>query len=381
MKRIAISFVVVFICALLVACSSSHSSTASAASSPSVQSVEVTKVIAKPLDLTVRLPGELQPYESVALFAKVPGFVEKISVDRGSRVRAGQEITVVSAPELASQRAEAESKAQSAQSQLAGAQAKLAADQSTYDKLQSASRTPGVVAGNDLLLAQKAVEADQAQLKALQENAQAAKQALRAVAETEQYLRIRAPFNGVITERNVHPGALVGPAQSTPMLRIETLDHLRLVVPVPEAYVSAVPERSRVKFSVPDHPNETFTGTVARLSHAVDVKTRTMAVELDVSNASRQLTPGTFAQVTWPVHRQAPSLLVPTSAIASNLERTFVIRIRDGKAEWVDVKAGANQDKLTEVFGDLHAGDEIAVRGTDEIASGANVKAQEAQVQ
>ena len=286
MKRIEISFLAVSICALLVACSSSHSSTASAASSPSAQTVEVTKVIAKPLDLTVRLPGELQPYESVALFAKVPGFVERISVDRGSRVRSGQEITVVSAPELASQRAEAESKAQSAQSKLAGAQAKLAADQSTYDKLQSASRTPGVVAGNDLLLAQKAVEADQAQLKALQDNAQAAQQALRAVAETEQYLRIRAPFNGVITERNVHPGALVGPAQSTPMLRIETLDHLRLVVPVPETYVAAVPERSRVKFSVPDHPNETFTGTVARVSHAVDVKTRTMAVELDVSNPS-----------------------------------------------------------------------------------------------
>ncbi|HET9741651.1 MAG TPA: efflux RND transporter periplasmic adaptor subunit, partial [Terriglobales bacterium] len=327
MKRIAISFLAVCFCALLVGCSSSQSSTASAASSPSVQTVEVTKVIAKPLDLTVRLPGELQPYESVALFAKVPGFVERISVDRGSRVRSGQEITVISAPELASHRAEAESKAQSAQSQLAGAQAKLAADQSTSDKLQSASLTPGVVAGNDLLLAQKAVEADQAQLKALQENAQAAQQALRAVAETEQYLRIRAPFNGVITERNVHPGALVGPSQSTPMLRIETLDHLRLIVPVPEAYVSAVPERSPVKFSVPDHPNETFTGTVARVSHAVDVKTRTMAVELDVSNPSGQLTPGTFAQVTWPVHRKSPSLLVPTSAIATNLERTFVIRI------------------------------------------------------
>ena len=380
MKRIAIWFLAVFVCALLVACSSSHSSTASGASSPSAQTVDVTKVIAKPLDLTVRLPGELQPYESVAIFSKVPGFVERISVDRGSRVRSGQEIALLSAPELASQRAEAESKADSAKSQLAGAQAKLAADQSTYEKLQSASRTPGVVAGNDLVVAQKAVEADQAQLKALQDNAAAAQQALRAVAETEQYLHIKAPFNGVITERNVHPGALVGPSQSTPMLRIETVDHLRLVVPVPEAYVAAIPEHIRVRFSVPDHPNETFSGTVARVSHAVDVKTRTMAVELDVTNPSGQLTPGTFAQVTWPVHRQAPSLLVPTSAIATNLERTFVIRIRDSKAEWVDIKAGANQDKLTEVFGDLHEGDEIAVRGTDEIASGANVKAHEAQV-
>jgi multidrug efflux pump subunit AcrA (membrane-fusion protein) len=102
-----------------------------------------------------------------------------------------------------------------------------------------------------------------------------------------------------------------------------------------------------------------------------------MAVELDVSNPSAQLTPGTFAQVTWVVHKQAPSLLVPTSAIATNLERTFVIRIRDSKAEWVDVEAGGNQENLTEVFGDLHPGDEIAIRGTDEIASGATVKRQE----
>src|SRR5207248_11734670 len=152
-----------------------------------------------------------------------------IAVDRGSRAKRGQEIARLVAPELASQRAEAQSKVESAQSQLAGAQAKLAADQSTFEKLQNAARTPGVVAGNDVLLAQKAVEADEAQNRALQQNVEAAKQALRSLAETEHYLRILAPSDGVITERNVHTGALVGPNQTTPMLRIETLHRLRLV--------------------------------------------------------------------------------------------------------------------------------------------------------
>jgi len=158
----------------LVGCNSSQPSTASAATQAGPATVEVTRVVAKKLDLTVNLPGELQPYEVVAIYPKVVGFVQWIGVDRGSHVRSGQLIARLVAPELVSQRAEAQSKAESAQSQLAAGQAKLAGDESTYAKLQAAARTPGVVAGNDLLLAQKAVEADQAQVKALAGNVEAA---------------------------------------------------------------------------------------------------------------------------------------------------------------------------------------------------------------
>ncbi len=348
-----------------------------AASSSSAQTVAVVPVTTQSLNIEVKLPAELQPYEVVAIFPKVPGFVEKISVDRGSHVKSGQLMAVLSAPELVSRRAEAQSQAQAAESQLASAQARLAADQSTYEKLKSASQTPGVVAGNDLLLAQKTVEADQSQVKAQERNAQAAKEALQGVTATEQYLRITAPFNGIVTERNVHPGALVGNGQSEPLLRIQTLQRLRLVVPVPEIYIGAVPEGTRVTFAVPAYPDASFSGTIARISHSVDVKTRTMPVELDVSNSDGRLTPGTFAEVHWPVRRPAPTLFVPTASIASNLERAFVVRVRDGKTEWVDVKTGAVSGKLTEVFGDLHAGDIVAARGTDELAPGTKVNPQE----
>lgn len=370
------------ICALYVfllfaaGCNSSKGSNVSAGAS-TVPMVDVVRVTLQPLNIELKLPAELQPFEAVAIFPKVSGFVEKISVDRGSHVKSGQLMALLSAPELVSRRAEAQSQAQAAESQLASAQAKLAADQGTYEKLKSASQTPGVVAGNDLLLAQKAVEADQSQVKAQEKSAEAAKQGLQAVIATELYLRITAPFDGIVTERNVHPGALVGNGQTEPLLRVETLQRLRLVVPVPEIYIASVPERTKVAFTVPAYPAVTFYGSVARISHSVDIKTRTMPVELDVNNSDSRLTPGTFVEVHWPVRRSEPTLFVPAASIATNQERTFVVRVRDGKTEWVDVKTGAISGKLTEVFGDVRVGDEVTARGTDELPPGTKVTPRE----
>lgn len=102
-----------------------------------------------------------------------------------------------------------------------------------------------------------------------------------------------------------------------------------------------------------------------------------MAVELDVTNADGRLAPGAFCQVRWPVRRPAPSLLVPGGAVASTTDRIFVIRVRDGRTEWVDVKTGLTSGSLVEVFGDLRAGDEVAVRGTDELRPGTPVRPNE----
>jgi multidrug efflux pump subunit AcrA (membrane-fusion protein) len=105
-----------------------------------------------------------------------------------------------------------------------------------------------------------------------------------------------------------------------------------------------------------------------------------MPVELDVSNRGGKLTPGSFSEVMWPVRRPGASLLVPDSAIGTNLERTFVVRVRDSKTEWVDVKAGASSGGNIEVFGDLQAGDQVVVRGSDELAPGTQVKVQPASM-
>lgn len=339
--------------------------------------IAVATVVEQPVNVTLSMPGQLDPYEAVAVFPRVTAFVKAIAVDRGSRVRAGDVLATLEAPELAAQRAEAQSKVQAASAQLAATRAKADADTSTFDKLRAASATPGAVAGNDLVAAQKAVEADRSQVAASEQGLEAARQALESVAQMESYLRVVAPFDGVVTERNVHPGALVGPGGgpgSPPMLRLMKNDRLRLVVPVPEAYVADVRPGAALTFTVPAHPGRTFTGTIARVAQSVDVKTRTMAVELEVANRDGHLAAGTFCQVAWPVHRASPSLFVPSASVAATTDRTFVVRIRNGKAEWVDVKTGLTSGPLIEVFGDLRAGDNVAARGTDEIKSGAAVQ-------
>ena len=341
------------------------------------QAVDVTKVISQKLSLTVKLPGEITPYESVAEYPKVTAFVKWIGVDRGSHVKAGQEIVRLEAPELVAQKQEAQSKLEAAEAQRAEAEAKLTADQSTFLRLKSAAATPGVVAGNDLEVAQQTTEADRARVRAADQNIAAAKSALKAIAEMESYLQVTAPFEGVVTERNVHPGALVGPSGSVPMLRIEKVSRLRVVVPVPETYFSGTVNGAKVNFTVPAFPGEKFIGTIARIPDSLDAKTRTMPVELDFMNSSGRLAPGMYPEVEWPVRRSRATLFVPTSAIARTNERHFLVIIRGGRTEWVDVQTGAAVDKMTEVFGDLHEGDIVAVRGTDELRPGTSVSVQQ----
>jgi RND family efflux transporter MFP subunit len=355
----------------------SGAAAAPAAGPPTITTVRVTE---QPLDVQLSLPGELRAYQSVDIFPRVTGFVKTVVVDRGSRVRAGDVLATLEAPELVAQRAEAQSKLQAAEAQLAVARAKADADRSTFERLKAASATPGVVAGNDVLVAEKGAEASQNQVVAAQQSVEAMRQALNAIRDLEGYLRITAPFAGVVTERNMHPGALVGPSSGTsapPLLRLVDNDRLRLVVPVPEAYTTQLTTGADVPFSVSAYPGRRFTGRVARIARAVDVATRTMAVELDVANGDGSLAPGTFSQVQWPVRRSGPSLFVPSTSLGSTTDRTFVIRVRDGTTEWVDVKTGLTSGSVVEVFGELEAGDEIAERGTDELRPGTAVQVKE----
>jgi RND family efflux transporter MFP subunit len=314
--------------------------------------VNVTPVVAQRLDETVHLPGELQPFLSVDLYPKVTGIVDRIGVDRGSRVTRGQVLARLAAPELVAQRVEAE--------------AKLRSDELTYARLVAAAATPGVVAPNDVHVAQKTMEADRARVMSLK--------------EMEGYLVITAPFDGVVTTRHVHPGALVGPAGggagvNPPLVRLEHTARLRLMVPVPEAYTGGIAPGQDVPFTVPAFPGQTFYGSIARIAHSVETKTRTMPVEIDVDNPSGHLAPGMFPEVEWPVQRSRPTLFVPAKAVVTTTELTFVIRVREETVEWVKVQKGRSVGNLVEVFGDLNAGDYVAARGTDELRPGTKVMA------
>jgi len=342
--------------------------------------VEVVRVTSKAVERQVKLPGEFEPYLAVPIYAKLAGFVKRVAVDRGSTVKQGQVLVTLEAPEMQAQIIEAQSKAQALGLQRAEAEARLAAAQSTYDRLKAASATPGVVAENDVLVAQKNAEAAQALVRSYDDSIRAAQAQVQSVKDLEQYLTLKAPFDGIITERNVHPGALVGPGTgSTPLLKLHQVSRLRLVVAVPEALVGAMVKGARVAFTVPAYPGETFYGTASLVAHDLDEKTRTMAVELDVRNPDLRLSAGMYPEVQWPVRRPQPSLLVPPTSIVTTTERTFVIRVNAGVAQWVNVSRGARVGDLIEVFGALKDGDTIVRRGTDEIREGAKVNVQPAK--
>ena len=302
-------------------CSRSTRANAHPAGSPvdaSAPVVETVRVVSHPLNVTIPLPGELQPYEVVAIYPKVSGFVQSIGVDRGSRVHKGELLAVLVAPELSSQRVEAQAKLQSAESRRVEAAAKTAADEATYGRLKDAAATPGVISENELQIAQQSAAADRARGTALQQSVDAARATLKSVAEIAAYLRIVAPFNGVVTARNVHPGALVGPAGGSaqaPMLSISQVSRLRLVVAVPEMSVAYISPGAEVDFTVATYPNRTFHGKIARLAQSVDTRTRTMPVELDVDNTDGLLDPGMYPQVSWPMRHAEPSMFLPSGAV------------------------------------------------------------------
>lgn len=337
------------------------------------QHIELVPVVAKSADRSIRLPGEFAPYESVDVRAKVTGFVERILVDRGSFVKQGQLLVELSAPEMKTQIAEAESRVQTAEAQRAEAQARLAGAQSVLDRLREAAKTPGAVAGNEVVQAEKTVEAAQASVSAAENSVRSAKAAAESVRQMLEYLKVTAPFSGVVTERLAHPGALAGPGSGPQgvLLRIEQNSRLRLIVAVPEAEISGIPRGAHVTFTVPAYPGQTFAGNVARPAYSMDPKTRTMSVEIDVPNPRNQLAPGMYPEVNWPVRRGRSALFVPVTSVVTTTERTFVIRANNGRAEWLDVKKGTTAGDLVEVLGPLNPGDRVVRRATDEIRQGA----------
>ncbi len=337
--------------------------------------VDAVKVLSLPVERRVELPGEFQPYQQTAIHAKVQGFVSKVLVDRGSRVKEGDLLAELTAPELDAQIAEAQARIPVIEAQKAEAAASVAAAQSTLEKLKTANQTPGAVAGNEIVQTENVVKAGKARIQSLDQSITAVKASVAAIEELKRYLSITAPFTGVITTRYVSPGALASP-QSGPLFDLEQHNRLRLVVAVPERDAGAIPAKGQFSFKVPAYPGATFKGSVARNSGVIDSKTRSMAVELDVLNPKGQLAPGMYPTVEWIVVSSGTVLLVPPSSVAVTTERTFVNRIRNGKVEWIDVVKGAPSGDRIEVRSpQLFEGDTIARRGTDELRPGTPIDA------
>jgi RND family efflux transporter MFP subunit len=355
----------IFVCALLVF----------AQQFALAQNVGLARVISKRVVRTVQLPGEFYPFLSVELHAKVAGYVDKVLVDRGSVVRQGELLVQLSAPELEARIAQAQAQVTSAESDERQAEAQLAAAQSNREKLAEAAKTPGAVAENDLIQAKQQSDAAEAAVRSRQRTVDSLRANVKSQQDLAAYLRVTAPFDGVITTRYIHPGALVGPGSDVPLLQLDQISHLRLAVAVPEADVAGIAKGMRVDFKVPAHPQRTFSGVIARLARALDIKTRTMPVELDVRNTDGLLAPGMYPSVLWPVQSSRVALLVPPTSVVTTTERVFVIRDDNGRAQWVNVQKGATAGNLIEVQGNLKPGDQVVEHATDEIRDGAELKA------
>lgn len=315
------------------------------------------------LSTTFYTPGELIAYQQVDLYAKENSFVKKLYVDVGSEVKEGQLLASLEAPELAS-------RLSSAESRMKAQEAIYIASKANYDRIMATSKTPGTISGNDIDQADAHQKSDHAQWEA-------AKAAYDEVAETLKYLEVRAPFSGVISVRNVNPGAYVGPSgkgSEFPLFTLQEQRHLRLVVSVPEAYTGYLSDKDEVKFSVKALPNQVFTARVKRLAGALDNRLRSERIEMDVFNNDKRLLPGMVAEVSLPLPARDSTFVVPSSAVVSSTERVFIIRVVDGKAQWVDVKKGREENGKTEVYGDLKEGDTLIKVASEERRDGAPVR-------
>jgi membrane fusion protein (multidrug efflux system) len=335
---------------------------------------DLVPVVSKTVSRTVELPGEFLPFLSVSLHARVPGYVDRVA---GGSWQYRQARRFARRDERSGDdRADCRSAVESA-GRRGGPPAGRSSACGGAEHVRShekAAETPGAIAGNELIQAEKQVDAAKALLNSRLQASRATESAVRALQDLQAYLKITAPFDGVVTDRMIHPGALVGPGNDVALLMIQQVSHLRLVVPVPEEDVSGIANGASVPFQVPAWPERAYSGTIARISHALDQKTRTMAIELDVMNRDGSLAPGMYPTVKWPVRRSRPSLFVPKTSVVTTTERTFVIRNQSGQAEWVDVKKGVAEGDLVEVMGNLKAGDMVVRRATDEIREGTPVQ-------
>jgi len=355
------SYLLLAVIIFFAACSGNNKPVDLTAQTNQTSKYQFGTVSEKALSSSARLPGQLVPFNEVNLFPKVNGFVKQLFVDRGSIVKKGQLLMILEAPEM-------ESELQAANSKYLQAQENAEASKEKYERLKEAAKEPGSVSPLDLDNASAKMKADNALAQSELSNVGSVKTMLG-------YLRIYAPFDGMIVQRNVSPGALVAPGKETdqPMLIIQDINKMRLTVYIPEDYVDKVDLNQPVSFTFNAMPGMQQTAKISRSANALG-SMRQEAIEIDVQNQKGKLKPGMYAEVNIPMLSGAKSLLVPNNAIIRSTEKEYVIVVRDGKANLVMVKEGLVNDDSTEVFGDLKPKDKVLIHASDEIKQGDNIK-------
>jgi RND family efflux transporter MFP subunit len=307
------------------------------------------------LKATVKLPAQLAAYREISIFPKVNGFVKKVYVDIGSQVKEGQLVMTLEAPEL-------EQAVMQAKEKYNKTKVDFLIVKENYQRLQQASQTTGAVSPLDLSTAKARVDADSILCNQEKANWEMQKTML-------SYLNITAPFSGVVTERNVHEGTLASAtAKDKPLLELKQIQNLRLLVDVPENFLS-IKERDSISFYITALNNKKMTALISRKADNVNAQYRFERVEADVKNDG-SLSPGMYADVVLKSNNNKASLVVPASAVVTSTERKYVLVVRNNKAIKVDIIALAEVNGKIAIDGLLQQGEKVIINANDEIKEG-----------
>jgi len=343
---------------------------------------------------TLTVAGQFQPYQEVDLHAKVSGYIRKINVDIGDRVKQGQVLAVLEVPELDAQLQGTQAAVRQSQSQILRAQEEVKRNQSmyaalhaAYTRLDQASKTrPGLIAEQELDDAFAKDQSAAAQVAASKSALDAATQQLGVsqadstrVKTLAAYSTITAPFTGVITMRYADTGSLIqagtsSDTQSMPVVRIAQSDLLRLRMPVPESDVQYIKQGSDVQIRI-DATGKTITAKIIRFTRALDASTRTMLTEVDIPNPTLSLSPGMFAETKIQLQRLDKVLLVPAQAVIQGSGSAHVLIVdSENKVHRRDVTLGIQGANRIEITNGLIVGDRVIASGQANYRVGETVR-------
>jgi RND family efflux transporter MFP subunit len=377
--------------AVATSCGGSSTAHASTERAPLVGVILLNR---KNLNRELTLSSELVPFQEIDVYAKVAGYVKSLSVDYGTRVKTGQVMATLEIPELEMQIQQDTAAVQRVATQVVHAKRELVRYQAQhkvrdleYQRLHQVSvARPGLVAQQEVDDAQgrdlesvAQVEAAEAAYDGAQNSLAAAEAKLERDKVLYDYSNIRAPFDGVVTQRYANFGTLVqagtdSSTQAMPIVKLSEDNLFRLVIPVPESYVKYIRIGDHVKVNVPSL-GRSFPGNVARLSYDVDEDTRTMHTEVDVPNPNHVLMPGLYAEATLALMRREHVLAVPLQALNQEGQETTVSVVNsDGRIENRPVTLGIQTPTDAEVVAGLQEGDKVVVSDRSNLKPGELVR-------
>ena len=356
----------------------------------------VARVVREDLSSTLTVAGQFQPYQEVDLHAKVSGYIKRINVDIGDRVREGEVIATLEVPELTAQltAAQAEvrhskSEIDRAKSEVAGAESSHAALHDAYTRLaQAAQQRPGLIAQQELEDAlakdqnsEASINVAKAALDATEEQLGVSSADRQRVQALSDYSVVTAPFSGVITKRYADTGSLIqagttSNTQAMPVVQLAQSDVLRLRMPVPEEDVPYIQDGGTVEVRV-QATGKTFMGKVVRFARALDPSTRTMITEVDVANPTLELSPGMYAETVIALQQRKNVLTVPIQAVVQGASQSYVLALdANNRVEKKIVTLGIQGPNKVEITSGLTQNETVIVTGQTSYQVGQIVRPQ-----